>query len=196
MHRTYRFSSWALALTGVAALVVGASAQPGAFEVLQPAGSYQDLQDPPPQQDPPAQPGRGGGRGNQPSPRPYDQVITKEAKTDDGIFKVHRIGETLYYEIPKAQLGKDFLWQTPRNFLDFFTPLSLALTAGHSYSWPWAALTSCFTRQLTTTLAKTKRSHAKTQCHKEIKMSRSIRRVAASVPRRDRLHPASLFVFA
>ena len=34
------------------------------------------------------------------------------AKTDDGIFKVHRIGETLFYEIPKAQLGKDFLWNT------------------------------------------------------------------------------------
>jgi hypothetical protein len=51
-----------------------------------------------------------GGRGNQ--PRPYDQVITKEARTDDGVFKVHRIREQLFYEIPKAQLGKEFLWVT------------------------------------------------------------------------------------
>ena len=67
-----------------------------------------------PQQDP-EQTGRRGGRGGQatpPAPRPYAQVITAAAKTDDGIVKVHRVGETLYYEIPKAQLGKDFLWNT------------------------------------------------------------------------------------
>ena len=54
-----------------------------------------------------------GGRGGQtppPAPRPYAQVITDKAKTDDGIFKVHRIGDQLFYEIPKAELGKDFLW--------------------------------------------------------------------------------------
>ena len=51
-------------------------------------------------------------RANPPQPRPYDQVITKEARTDDGIFKVHRIGEQLFYEIPKAELGKEFLWVT------------------------------------------------------------------------------------
>ncbi|HEX5214447.1 MAG TPA: zinc-dependent metalloprotease, partial [Vicinamibacterales bacterium] len=45
-----------------------------------------------------------------PAPRPYAQVITSAAKTDDGISKVHRIGDTLYYEIPKAELGKDFLF--------------------------------------------------------------------------------------
>jgi hypothetical protein len=82
-------------------------------------------QDPPPQpQDPPQEPqnagggdqagppaaGR-GGRGNQ-QPRPYTQVITKEARTDEGIFKVHRINEQVFYEIPKAELGKDFLWVT------------------------------------------------------------------------------------
>ena len=86
---------------------------------------WADAQDPPPQpqeppQDPPAAgagagdqagPGGGrGGRGNQ--PRPYNQVITKEATTDEGIFKVHRIREQIFYEIPKAQLGKEFLWVT------------------------------------------------------------------------------------
>ena len=55
--------------------------------------------------------GRGrGGAGQAPQPRPYDQVITKEARTDEGIFKVHRVREQLFYEIPKAELGRDFLW--------------------------------------------------------------------------------------
>ena len=57
--------------------------------------------------------GRGRGAGpTPPQPRPYDQVITKEARTDDGVFKVHRIGEQLFYEIPKAELGREFLWVT------------------------------------------------------------------------------------
>jgi len=37
-------------------------------------------------------------------------VITKEAKTDEGIFKVHTIKEKVYYEIPKSELDKEFLW--------------------------------------------------------------------------------------
>ena len=53
--------------------------------------------------------GRGAG-GGPPQPRPYDQVVTREARTDDGIFKVHRLREQLFYEIPKGELGKDFLW--------------------------------------------------------------------------------------
>jgi len=73
-------------------------------------------QEPPAGQEPAATPpaGGGGGRGgNAPrNPRPFDQVITKEAKTDTGLFNVHKVGETYYYEIPKAQLGKDFLWVT------------------------------------------------------------------------------------
>ena len=44
------------------------------------------------------------------APRPYDRVITKEAKSDPGVFTVHRIGERLYYEIPATQLNKEFLW--------------------------------------------------------------------------------------
>jgi hypothetical protein len=37
-------------------------------------------------------------------------VITKEAKTDEGIFKVHTIKEKIFYEIPKSELDKEFLW--------------------------------------------------------------------------------------
>src|SRR5262245_17166552 len=57
--------------------------------------------------------GQGGGRT---APRPYAEVITSAAKTDDGVFKVHRISDgnndNLFYEIPKAELNKDYLWNT------------------------------------------------------------------------------------
>lgn len=44
--------------------------------------------------------------------KPYDSVITKDAKSKDGVFKVHRVKEKLYYEIPKTELGKEFLWMS------------------------------------------------------------------------------------
>jgi len=52
------------------------------------------------------------GRDAQPEIKPYDRVITKEAKSDEGIFTVHRVKEKVYYEIPKKELGRDFLWVT------------------------------------------------------------------------------------
>ena len=68
-------------------------------------------------QDPPTggetQTAAGGGRGGraqEPEIRPYDRVITKDARSDDGIFTVHRIKDRVYYEIPKARLGREFLW--------------------------------------------------------------------------------------
>ena len=64
-------------------------------------------QDPP--QDPPAGGGR-GGRPTEPEIRPYERVVTKEAKSDDGIFTVHRIKDRVLYEIPKDKLGREFLW--------------------------------------------------------------------------------------
>ncbi len=67
-------------------------------------------QDPP--QDPPTG-GAGGGRGGratEPEIRPYDRVITKDAKSDDGIFTVHRIKDKIFYEIPKERLDREFLW--------------------------------------------------------------------------------------
>lgn len=45
-----------------------------------------------------------------PEIKPYERVITKDAKSDVGIFTVHRIKEKVYYEIPKNELDKDFLW--------------------------------------------------------------------------------------
>lgn len=58
--------------------------------------------------------GRGGGDegGDQEAkePKPYEEVITDEAVSDDGIFRVHRVDDKIYYEIPLAELDKDFLW--------------------------------------------------------------------------------------
>jgi len=37
-------------------------------------------------------------------------VITKDAKSDEGIFTIHTVKEKVYYEIPKRELNKEFLW--------------------------------------------------------------------------------------
>lgn len=51
----------------------------------------------------------GPGRGAASDPQPYDKVITKDAKTSKGIFTVHEVKERWYFEIPKNQLGHEFL---------------------------------------------------------------------------------------
>ena len=67
-------------------------------------------------QDPPAPPAgmtgqeRPGRPDQQPEIKPYERVITKEAKSDEGIFTVHTVKEKTYYEIPKSELQKEFLW--------------------------------------------------------------------------------------
>ena len=66
-------------------------------------------------QDPPPDPatagaGRGGQAAREPQIRPFDRVITKDAKSDEGLFTVHRIGDRVYYEIPANKLGREFLW--------------------------------------------------------------------------------------
>src|SRR5262245_1765411 len=57
--------------------------------------------------------GRGGQGGQQaqaePTPQPYARVVTSEAVTRAGLFKTHRIGSRLLFEIPRNQLGKDQL---------------------------------------------------------------------------------------
>ena len=59
--------------------------------------------------------GAGGGAGGalaDANPQPYASVVTGAARTRDGMFKVHRIGARLLFEIPRAQLGKDVLLVT------------------------------------------------------------------------------------
>ena len=105
----HRFVSWGLGFASATAFVIAVSAQPGLAPGWEPQQQQQQ------QQQDPEPGGRQGGRAGG-APRPYAQVITAQAKTDEGIFKVHRIttpaADTLYYEIPKAELGKDFIWNT------------------------------------------------------------------------------------
>lgn len=56
----------------------------------------------------PAFPGAPGASA-EPSPKPYATVIKGDVKSKAGLFKTHRIGSKLYYEIPKAELGRDML---------------------------------------------------------------------------------------
>src|SRR3954470_2195521 len=73
------------------------------------AASY--AQDPPQQQDPQEQAAGGrGGRAAEPVIRPYDRGITKDAASKTGGVLVRHIKDRLYYEIPKEQLGREFLW--------------------------------------------------------------------------------------
>ena len=39
----------------------------------------------------------------------YGEVITSDAKSDDGLFKVHQVGDQYYFEVPFDQLEKDML---------------------------------------------------------------------------------------
>jgi len=56
--------------------------------------------------------GRGGAAGANTDPQPYDTVITKDTKSTKGVFTVHQKKDTFYYEIPKSELDKDFLWNS------------------------------------------------------------------------------------
>ena len=44
--------------------------------------------------------------------KPYDKVITKEAISDAGLFKVHKLDEKFYYEIPDSLFEREMLMVT------------------------------------------------------------------------------------
>lgn len=52
---------------------------------------------------------RAGADSSRGGPRPYDRVITREAKSRRGMFDVHRVADKLYFEIPRRELNKDML---------------------------------------------------------------------------------------
>jgi hypothetical protein len=68
------------------------------------ATSFMLAQTPPPST-PPSTPAKTG-------PKKYDEVITKEAKSDSGLFVVHRIKGKLFYEIPFSRLGAEMILVT------------------------------------------------------------------------------------
>jgi hypothetical protein len=59
-----------------------------------------------PGQDTAAAPGAARGAA---APRPYARVITSAAETKEGLFRVHRVGERLFFEIPRSELNRDIL---------------------------------------------------------------------------------------
>lgn len=56
--------------------------------------------------------------------KPYAEVITEEAVTQVGLFRVHRLEEKLYFEIVPEALDRDLLWVTQ----------IAETTAGNSYA--------------------------------------------------------------
>jgi hypothetical protein len=42
-------------------------------------------------------------------PQAYSKVITKDAKTDKGLFDVHKVKEEYFYEIPDSLMGREML---------------------------------------------------------------------------------------
>lgn len=77
-------------------------------------------QDPPPDDPQPPAGGRPGGQGRPggrgplqaAGPRKYEDVVTDKAKTEKGIFTVHRIDDKILFEIPASALNQEMLWQT------------------------------------------------------------------------------------
>jgi len=42
-------------------------------------------------------------------PKPYAEVITEEAVSDEGLFTVHQVGDRYFFEIPESLYGQDML---------------------------------------------------------------------------------------
>lgn len=61
-----------------------------------------------PAQRPQGAPG-GAAAAGEPSPRPYRQVVTGEARSRDGLWRTHQVGSRLLFEIPASVYGKDIL---------------------------------------------------------------------------------------
>ena len=45
-------------------------------------------------------------------PKPYNKVITKDAKSDEGLFTVHTVKDKFYYEIPDTLFDREMLMVT------------------------------------------------------------------------------------
>ena len=75
-------------------------------------------QEPPPTPSEPPAGGETGAAGRLPfgsssqQPQAYDKVITKDAKSKTGLFTVHEVKDKYYYEIPKTELNREFLFVT------------------------------------------------------------------------------------
>ncbi|HJQ21271.1 MAG TPA: zinc-dependent metalloprotease [Gemmatimonadaceae bacterium] len=102
--------SIAFILAGAA--VAGCTSKPAPSPAPVPAPSEQPTRPFPAAQAPEGAGGdsTAGGRAiGAPRPRPYNRVITSEARSRRGLFTVHRVNERLYFEIPRSEFGRDQL---------------------------------------------------------------------------------------
>ena len=63
---------------------------------------------PPPQAPTPAG-ARPGGAAASSGPKPYAEVVTAKAVSDEGLFAVHRVDDKILFEVPDSLLGADML---------------------------------------------------------------------------------------
>jgi hypothetical protein len=54
--------------------------------------------------------GQGGRGGAAQGPRPYPQVITDRARTEQGVLTVHKVGDRFFIEIPDSAQRREFLF--------------------------------------------------------------------------------------
>ena len=73
----------------------------GQVSAQQPTGAA-----PPPGTQTPTQ---GAGRGGPVRPRPYAQVVTERAVSDEGGITVHKVEDRFLFEVPDSLVGRDFL---------------------------------------------------------------------------------------
>jgi len=43
--------------------------------------------------------------------KPYEDIVTEKAKTSKGVFITHFVDDKVYFEIPAAEFGREFVWQ-------------------------------------------------------------------------------------
>ena len=105
MTRTIEFLSLLiLVCVLVAGSAAGASQEPEPEEPTQTEGDEASAQG--------EEPEEGGDRDedDEDGIQPYDELITDEAISDEGVFRVHQIDDSYYYEIPASEFGREFLW--------------------------------------------------------------------------------------
>ncbi len=101
--------SFALIVIGAIAGCSSAPAPAPAPAPAQPNEARGQVPAPAPQEAGDSARGPGGAAGAAARPRPYNRVITSDARTRRGLFAVHRVGDRLFFEIPRRELGKDQL---------------------------------------------------------------------------------------
>ncbi|MDI4631871.1 zinc-dependent metalloprotease [Pelomonas sp. V22] len=102
-----------LALIAAAATAAEAPAPKTPTTPSAPSAPSKPGQDTPQAAKPPAAAASGAAAVTPPpgadEPKPYDKVVTADAKSQNGLFKIHTIKSKLYFEIPKAMLDQQLL---------------------------------------------------------------------------------------